>query len=57
VHYKGKDVKSEASLVEDFIPLCGNCHAMVHMMEDSGAGIRELKDYVRFRQEIRKTKK
>jgi hypothetical protein len=30
---------------------------MVHMMEDSGAGIKELKDYVRFRQEIRKTKK
>lgn len=57
VHYKGKEVKTEVNLVEDFIPLCGNCHAMVHMMEDSGAGIKDLKDYVRFRQEIRKTKK
>lgn len=53
----GDGTKGNCEKEEDFIPICENCHILVHKLEGTGITLRELRDLVRFRKEIRKTKK
>jgi len=59
IHQIIKDEKNmgEYDLEEDFIPICENCHAILHRNRENNLSVSELKQIIQLRHELRKTEK
>lgn len=47
----------EFDLEKDFIPICENCHGLIHRNKDEDLTVSELKQIIHIRHELRKTEK
>lgn len=55
--YENEQTLEEYDLEKDFIPICENCHGMIHRYKDSPVTVGELKQMIRIREELRKAEK
>lgn len=59
IHQIASEEKTEEELNfdEDFIPICENCHGIIHRSKNKTLEFTELKQIFRLREELRKTEK
>ena len=59
IHQIASEEKTEKELNydDDFIPICENCHGILHRSKNKTLEVSELKQIFRLREELRKTEK
>jgi len=54
---RDEDHMEEYDIEKDFIPICENCHGILHRNKENNISVSELKQIIQLRHELRKTEK